>query len=273
MKIVALRIFVDTAKAYTDGVPRLLDLMEELGIRGSFFFGMGSESTGSTVSKLFGSDNQDITASAPGILRDTYRRGQDCGICGWNPREWERRFEKLKDTTLESNIKKAIELFARRAGVRPSGFASPGWRTSYMSLRIQDEMRFKYCSDTFGLYPYLPRITWKAFSTVQIPSTLPPMEDVLSELSRQDAELALSALRDQLSGGLNVLPINAILAAGSEYFACISTFLAQCKSDGVRFMGLDKVASNIDRNSLQECDVRDVQMGKTRKSVSTQDLT
>ena len=272
MKIIASRIFVDTAKAYTEGVPRWLDLMDGLGIRGSFFFGMGTESTGSAISKFMGKA-QEITASAPGILRDAHRRGQDCGICGWNPFEWETRLEKLKDTTLESDMKRAIEMFARRAGVRPSGFAAPGWRTGYINLRIQDEMRFKYCSDTFGLYPYLPRISWKTFSTVQIPSTLPPVESVLKGLSSQDTKSALSALKGQLRDGLNVLPINAILAAGSECFAAMNDFFRECRDEGVRFVGLDTVALNLDRDLLTECDVLDVQAKAVGKLVASQSLT
>lgn len=272
MKIVASRILVDTAKAYSEGVPRLLDLMDTLGMRGSFFFGMGTESRGSAISKLIGKE-PDIMASVPGILRDVYRRGQDCGICGWNPLEWEARLEKLKDTTLESDMKRAVEMFARRAGARPSGFAAPGWRTGYMSLRIQDEMRFKYCSDTFGLYPYLPRISWKTFSTVQIPSTLPPVESVLKGLNSQEIRSALSALKGQLRDGLNVLPINAILAAGSDCFAAINVFFRECIDEGVKFAGLDTVALNLDRNLLTECDVLDVQAKAAGKPVATQSLT
>ena len=269
MKIVAARIYADSISGYRDGVPRWLDLMNSLGARGSFFFGMGSESTGSAISKLFKTE-QNIVAAAPGILRDAYRRGQDCGIYGWNPKEWETRFEKLKDTTIESNIRRAIELFARRAGVRPSGFASPGWRTSYISLRIQDEMRFRYCSDTFGLYPYLPRISWKKFSTVQIPSTLPPLENVLKGLSQGNTSRALTELKGQLREGLNVLPASALLGANAECFAAISEFFRECSEEGVRFLGLDTVAASLDRESLPECDVADMMAEGMDKPVSAQ---
>ena len=254
MKILSLKIYTDTVSGYRDGVPRLLDILGELDIEASFFFGMGTESTGSALSKFMG-EGREIVASAPGILRDAFKRGQDCGIYGWNPLEWQSRLEKIKDTTLESDMKRAIEYFARRVGYRPNGFAAPGCRVNYISLRIQDDLHLRYCSDTFGFYPFMPQLSWKVFATPQIPSTLPPVEVIPKKVSETEARQGLSELANSIRNGLNVLPFNAAVANENVICAPLHEFLLRMRENGVKFMSLGSVAHSINRESLEPCDV------------------
>ncbi|MDR1020948.1 MAG: polysaccharide deacetylase family protein [Synergistaceae bacterium] len=254
MKIIALKIYTDTLKAYRDGVPRLLDALNGLAIEGSFFFGMGSEGTGSAISRIFG-QGKEIVASAPGILRDAARRGQDCGVYGWNPQEWCQRLQKLKDTTIEADIKRAIEYFARRTGARPDGFAAPGFRVSYFSLRVVDDVHFKYCSDTFGLYPFFPRMSWKTFDTLQIPSNLPPLEAVLAKARESEARRLLEGLWDSIGEGLSVVPLNAVIATFPHIYGPFCEFLLRSVQEGAKFISLNTVAERLDQSALPSCEV------------------
>ena len=254
MKILSLKIYADTLNGYRDGVPRLLDIFDELDIEASFFFGMGTESTGSALSRIMG-EGREIVASAPGILRDAYKRRQDCGIYGWNPLEWQSRLEKIMDTTLESDMKKAVEYFAQRTGYPPDGFAAPGCRVNYMSLRIQDDLNLKYCSDTFGFYPFLPQLSWKVFNTPQIPSTLPPIEVILKKASEEEARAGFSELTNSMGEGLNVLPLNAAVAFDSAVQTPLYDFLRRMRGSGVNFMSLGGVARRIKKESLEPCEV------------------
>jgi undecaprenyl phosphate-alpha-L-ara4FN deformylase len=254
MKILALKIYTDTLHAYRDGVPRLLDVLNERGIEGSFFFGMGSEGTGSAISKLLG-EGRDIVAGAPGIIRDASRRGQDCGVYGWNPIEWQTRLDRMKDTTIDADMRRAVEYFTRRTGIRPNGFAAPGFRVSYISLRIQDDMRFKYCSDTFGFYPFFPKMSWKTFSTPQIPSTIPPIEIVLQRVTEPVARERLAELAAALPEGLSVLPLNAAVATEPSVLTPFREFVVRCVEDGVRFVNLNTVMKSLRAESLPTSEV------------------
>ncbi|MDR3321802.1 MAG: polysaccharide deacetylase family protein [Synergistaceae bacterium] len=271
MRILALKIYADTLRAYREGVPKLLDAFDELSITGSFFFGMGREGSGSVVSRVFG-EGQEIVASAPDILRDASRRGQDCGIYGWNPKEWETRLDKLKDTTLEADTKRAIEYFARKTGSHPSGFSAPGFRVNYMSLRVEDEAHFKYCSDTFGFYPFKPRISWKVFNTPQIPSTLPPLEVVLQRASESEARSRLKELDGSIEVGLNVLPVNAAAVINPQIFGPFHEFLLRSAREGVRFVSLSAVAGKVDISSLPPCEVTDARVFGMSQGVALQTL-
>ncbi|MDR3331944.1 MAG: polysaccharide deacetylase family protein [Synergistaceae bacterium] len=254
MKILSLKIYTDTLKAYRDGVPRLLDILNEQAIEGSFFFGMGSEGTGSAVSKLFG-EGKEIVASAPGIIRDAARRGQDCGIYGWNPMEWQSRLGKMRDTTIDADIKRAVEYFSRRTGCRPNGFAAPGFNINYISLRILDDVHFKYCSDTFGFYPFLPKMSWKTFSTPQIPSTIPPVELVLHKANESLARERLTELAESLPDGLSVLPMNSIVVTFDEIQSPFREFILRCVENDIKFINLNGIVGSLDVESLPACDV------------------
>lgn len=271
MKILALKVYTDTQKAYLEGVPRLLDIMDELYAFGSFFFGMGTESAGGDLRKLFG-EGTAIAESSPGVLRDAAKRGQDCGVYGWNPQEWEARLDKMQDTTLEADIKRAVETFTRRTGVRPSGFAAPGWQVNYMSLRVQDAMHFRYCSDTFGFYPYLPKLSWKTFSTPQIPDTLPPVEVALRGASSDQINERLRLLETSLSIGLTVLPMNSAVAISRELRGPLRDFLLRCRDGGVKFMDLGSVAKVLNPEDLPVCEVVAAKAQGLPRPVATQSI-
>jgi peptidoglycan/xylan/chitin deacetylase (PgdA/CDA1 family) len=271
MRIVAFKIYVDSVHGYQEGVPKLLDVFGAQCLEASFFFGMGTEDDGSAISSAFRNEKE-IVASAPGIIRDARSCGHDCGIYGWNPREWQLRFERMNDTTIEANIKRSIKCFSQRTGAQPNGFASPGFRVNYISLRILDDLRFKYGSDTFGYYPYRPRISWKTFETPQIPSTHPPLEIMLQKLPEAVVRVRMENLFDTLPDGLSVLPMNASVAAVPEIFPSLYEFISLCRDTGVRFISLFRAAQSLDAKKLPQCEVTSARARNMSRKVAVQAL-
>lgn len=269
MKIAALKIYCDSIRGYRDGIPRLLDVLDCLGVPASIFFGMGTEDDGGMVSRIF-REEREIVGSAPGIIRDAFRRGFDCGIYGWNPREWESRLDKIRDTTLEADLKRAADLFFRRTGSRPTSSAAPGCRVSYISMRIQDDLQLLYASDTFGQYPFFPRMSWKTFETPQIPSTIPPLEIVMRKVAPSAMHRSLTSLRESLPDGLSVIPMNASLGLTNEFCAALSGFIERSLFEGTRFLSLAQVIMNLGSIELPSCEVRSADAYGTPHEVAIQ---
>jgi hypothetical protein len=125
--------------------------------------------------------------------------------------------------------------------------ASPGWTVSFDSLEIQDGMGLSYCSDARGTAPFFPIMAGRRFSTLQIPTTWPTMDELLGENG-----ITLETINDQylqiLKPGLNVHTIHAEL----EGKALSSTFvelLKQLTERNVRFVTLAEVADEFGANA------------------------
>lgn len=269
MKILALKIDVDSHRGYREGVPALLELFDRRGIRGSFFFSMGPDRLPGFLDRLRGETWPTIISSAPGILRDADRRGHDCGLHAWNPQEWRQSLDRLPVTTLEANLRKAVAGYVERTGHAPRGSAAPGWCVSDMSLRIQDELNFQYGSDTLGFYPFIPRIGRKAFSTPQIPTTLPPLESVRKQHPDMSIDQLASTMVESLQDGLNVLSLRAE-NEGIAQLALMAEILSLCESGKVRVMDLFSISKTLQRNNLPVCSVEFRKVGHFRHEIAVQ---
>ena len=249
MKILALKIDVDSHRGYREGVPSLLELFDRRNIIASFFFSMGPDKLPGFWSRLRGETCPTIISSAPGIIRDADRRGHDCGIHAWNPQEWKRDLDRLPVTTLEAILRKAVKNYIERTGHAPHGSAAPGWCVSDMSLRIQDELNVEYGSDTLGFYPFIPKMGRKIFSTPQIPTTLPQLEQVRKQHPALKIEQLASTMIESLQDGLNVLSLRAE-NEGIAQLELMEKILECCKSNEVRVLDLLSVSKTLQKKTL-----------------------
>lgn len=252
MKLLAIKIDIDTQKGYRVGVPALLDLFDSEGVRATFCFSMGPENLPSFLARLRKDNLITIISSAPGIIRDVDKRGHDCALHAWNPQEWKQNLDKLPVTTLEATLRKAVASYVERIGRAPQGFSAPGWKVSDMSLRIENELNLSYCSDCIGFYPFYPKLGRKLFNTLQIPTTLPPLEFVRKENPLQSGEQLAESLITSLAPGLNVLSIDAEVE-GIGQLSFIKSLLALSKSNGVGILSLQAVADSLKGSSIPVC--------------------
>ena len=72
VKILGLKVDVDTLRGYREGVPNLLGLLEELSVKASFFFSMGPDNSGKALVRVF----------RPGFL-EKMRRTSAVSTYGW----------------------------------------------------------------------------------------------------------------------------------------------------------------------------------------------
>ena len=128
------------------GVPRILDLMDDYGIKTSFY--------------------------VPGYIVDTYpalveeikRRGHEIGHHGYMH---EPPTKLTRDEEIEV-LEKGIESIVRVTGERPKGYRSPSWELSEHSLGLLQERGFLYDTSLMGDdVPYMVEANGKPF--VEIP--------------------------------------------------------------------------------------------------------
>jgi peptidoglycan/xylan/chitin deacetylase (PgdA/CDA1 family) len=259
---VALRVDVDTRRGLDEGVPALLELFRRLDIRASFFVAMGPDRSGRALRralrpsflvkmwrtnpfKLYGIRTllsgtllpaRLVGAGAPALLRQVADEGHEIAPHGWDHVGWQDRIDRLSPALVRNHLTAAARAFEAVFGTPPHASAAPGWRTSPEALAVQEECGLRYASDTRGTAPFRPWVGDGQLKTIQVPTTMPTMDELLGRM-RAVPDVLLDALRP----GLNVFTLHAEVEGGPLRRA-FQTFIERAASRGVAFARLDDVA-------------------------------
>src|SRR5262249_40529206 len=93
-------------------------------------------------------------------------------------------------------------------GTAAHAFGAPGWQCSPASLASEDAMQLAYHSDTRGAGPFIPEMDGERFRTVEIPTTLPTLDETYGRIGTTVESLA-AYYAQQLRPGLNVYTAHA----------------------------------------------------------------
>ena len=270
----AIKIDIDTLKGYLEGLPRLLEILKTHDVKASVFFSMGPDNSGKAIRRVFRKGfitkmfrtkapsayglktllygtllkAPMITASNPDLIRRTADDGHDCGIHSWDHVYWQDNLPTLSKDTIRAELERAFSQFEDYAGFRPESCAAPGWQVTPDSLSVQDKLRLKYCSDSRGYSPFIPEMGDTTFSTPQIPSTLPTLDEILGthdeKLGTIKPENVSTYYAKSLRTGLNVHTIHTEMEGGMMH-GTFSEFLDRCRDMGVSFLTLKEAVKKI----------------------------
>lgn len=173
-----MRFDVDTEACMVEGVPRLLDLADRLGVRFTFFFNMGrAVSRRRMLSGLLGRGassrpsaaklsplqklgvrgylrtallNPLVGAAHPEILREAHERGHEVGLHGGsNHACWQAEGTAWDERRLAQEVEYGLAAL-RQAGVPTTLFSSPGWQGSPALNRVLANKGFRLVADAHG---------------------------------------------------------------------------------------------------------------------------
>jgi len=263
---IALKVDVDTFVGTRDGIPNLLRILKDFGIRATFYFSLGPDNSGKAIRRIFhkGFLRKMLRTRAPSmyglrtlmygtllpppiigkglpeLLRSVQQAGHEVGIHCWDHVKWHDYLSTFQKHTTFRELDQADTMFERIFGSRARTTAAPGWTLSYDSLEIQDGMGLTYCSDARGIAPFFPIMDGRRFLTLQIPTTMPTMDELLGENG-----ITLETINDQylqiLKPGLNVHTIHAELE-GNALSSTFVELLKRLAERNVCFMTLAEVA-------------------------------
>jgi undecaprenyl phosphate-alpha-L-ara4FN deformylase len=279
-RVVGLEVHVDTCEGMRSGVPRLLDLFRKYGIRSTFFVPMGKDHTGWTVKRVFTRKGFLRKAGRAGVvstygvktlmyglllpgpeiarrnrelLQAIVTEGHELGIHGLDHVYWHDHIRAMDRARTEAILSKAIEVYTELLSVEPRSFAAPGWTINAHALAFFDQRRFAYSSDTRGRYPFYPSMENVVHGTLQIPSTLPTLDEMVGLEGNTPAELARYFL-GCLADGLNVISVHTELE-GKRWTQFLARFIERSLAAGFRFERLIDIAEAVKREGgIPVCD-------------------
>ena len=207
VRVLGLRIDVDTHEGMKSGVPKLLEVFGAHGVKGTFYLSMGPDRAGLAVlnifrpgflakmrrtkaARLYGLRTmlsgtllsaRMIATALPDIARRITAEGHEVGVHAWDHRWWQDNLEKLSEAQVARELARAYEAFVEIYGVPPKTFAAPAWFSTDASLSFQENFGLHYASDCRGEEPFLPVVGGAALVTPQVPTTLPTLDEALGE--------------------------------------------------------------------------------------------
>jgi len=279
-----LKVDVDTHVGLRDGAPRLLELFARHGVRASWFVAMGPDRTGRAVVRAFRQKgfltkmvrsrapklyplstmlrgtllpSVPIVASQPERLREIERAGHEVGVHGWDHVRWHDALARLRDDDVRDELSQAVALFSQVLGRRPDGFAAPGWQCTGASLRVVDELGFRWRSDTRGRFPYRPQADGYRSMIPEIPTTLPTLDEVIGVAGRTPQELARAYEAWLDRDGVNVHTIHTEVEGGA-YLGQLDLLLSRVR-DTLPIRTLGEIAAELP--DVEQLPVATVQPG------------
>lgn len=267
-----LKVDVDTLQGFREGVPALLEILAARGIKASFFVALGPDNSGKAVFRVFKQQGflekmwrtrapalyglrtmfygtllpaPVIGEGAGQILQALAAAGHEVGVHGYDHVRWHDHLLTMSREDVARELSQAQKMFSYHLGRPARAFAAPGWQCSAAHRAVLFDSGFLYSSDTRGSAPYFPRFGDEINPLLEIPTTLPTLDELLgfNGCGPEDfTELVLS--RIQKGKVPQVLTVHAEVEGGplSGDFAGL---LDRCREQGVEFLRLEDWAREL----------------------------
>jgi undecaprenyl phosphate-alpha-L-ara4FN deformylase len=223
----ALRVDIDTVRGLLDGVPPMLKISEELGVKATYFASVGIDTS---ARAFFGTPNlrrhlsvnplrkyglREILASLRGrkfakhaqALRSIEEEGHEVGLHGYDHVQWIREALQWSSPRAAEVLAQGVEAFRAIFGRDPKAFASPGFVVNDAVLEAEEAAGFEYASDYHrdgDCLPYTPT----GRRVLQIPVNAPLIEDLVAK-GDSDGQIISGMLEMLQKNSLTVIYLHA----------------------------------------------------------------
>jgi peptidoglycan/xylan/chitin deacetylase (PgdA/CDA1 family) len=264
--VLGLRVDVDTHDGMRDGVPRLLEVMEEEEVKATFYFAMGPDRSGLAVlnalrpgflkkmtrtsaARVYGLrtvlsgtllPSRPIGVAFPRIACRARDEGHETGVHAWDHRQWQDRLFRFPPEKTAAELDKGFRAYEQIFKAPPRTFAAPAWLSNDDALLHEETYGLDYASDCRGTEPFLPIVRGETLKTPQVPATLPTLDEALGD-TFQDAPAYFAAMVDEATrASWPVFTLHAELEGG-PYDEDFRVFLRRARSAGLRCVPLGEL--------------------------------
>lgn len=254
----ALKVDVDTLDGTRSGVPELLRLFARHGVRATFLFSLGPDHTGRAVRRIFRPGffrkvrrtsvvshygwrtllygtllpGPDIGGKTADVMRSVAAAGHEVGVHCFDHVLWQDHVVTADPTWTRRQIDLAYARFSEIFGRPPAVHGAAGWQMNPSAYRAEADLGFRYASDTRGRCPYWPVIDGTRAGCLQLPTTLPTLDELIGrdDLPQATPVAALAAATERGGEAGHVFTLHAEIEGGllrAEFEALLSTWRAQ----------------------------------------------
>jgi undecaprenyl phosphate-alpha-L-ara4FN deformylase len=271
----ALKVDVDTYRGTLEGVPRLVDLFEKHGLRATFFFSLGPDTSGKAIKRVFrkGFVKKVLSASpaasygfrtmlygtllpAPDIggrsetiarMREAAAAGHSVGIHAWDHIDWHDHLPRMSRAEIEAVVSKEHARFREIFGKPATLQAAPGWTATPLSVEVQEAHGIVATSDTRGGGPFFAlRADGTPSMVLEVPSTLPTLDELLAlplpgAGTQREKVCEFLRMRVREDGPYHVHSIHTEIEGASSFCDWFAEQIRAWKSDGTDFLTFEEI--------------------------------
>lgn len=217
MPHLVLKVDVDTWRGTREGVPGLVRLLQKHDANASFLFSLGPDHTGWALRRAFRPGffgkvartsvlehyglktlmygvllpAPDIGRECAAQMRSVRDAGFECGIHTWDHVLWQDNVCRRDAEWTRRQMQLAWDRYVDIFGEAPRTHGAAGWQMNVHAFARLDELGLAYASDGRcrltesgaladpGAGPYRLRLDGRTGSCLQLPTTLPTMDELL----------------------------------------------------------------------------------------------
>lgn len=273
MPQLAIKIDVDTERGTRIGVPNLLKLFQQYNIPATFLFSLGPDNTGRAIKRIFRPGflkkvsrtsvvstygfrtlmngvllpGPHIGKKHAALMREVRTQQHEVGIHCYDHVHWQDNVNKMSSTEVLKEFTKACDEFQRVFATAPKTAGAAGWQANANSLAAYDAMNLLYGSDARGTQPFFSHADGITFNTLQIPTTLPTLDELIGRPEFPENKLIdhyLSLLNPDLP---NVFTTHAEIE-GMRYLQWFSDFIKTAHDKNITFVTMETIAQEMLQN-------------------------
>ena len=275
MARIALKVDVDTLRGTREGVPRLLQVLQRHGVHATFLFSLGPDHTGwalkrvfrpgflskvsrTSVTKHYGYKTllygvllpaPDIGRTAAAEMRAARDAGHECGIHTWDHVVWQDQVRQRDEAWTRAQMALSWARFEDIFRQPPATHGAAGWQMNAAAFQQLDDWGLAYASDGRGMAPYRLSIAGHTLRHVQMPTTLPTLDELIGADGIDEGNVARALVKLTENNADQVYTLHAELEGGLLAPA-FDALLAGWKAQGHQLVTMGGMASRIDATVL-----------------------
>jgi peptidoglycan/xylan/chitin deacetylase (PgdA/CDA1 family) len=276
----ALKVDVDTLDGTRTGVPELLRVFDRHRLRATFLFSLGPDHTGRAVRRIFRPGffskvrrtsvvshygwrtllygtllpGPDIGRRAGDVMRSVAAAGHEVGVHTYDHVVWQDHVAAADEAWTRRQLQLACDRFAEIFGRPAVVHGAAGWQMNAFAYRLEAELGFGYASDTRGRFPYQPMIDGVPVGCIQLPTTLPTLDELIGrgDLLAGTPVATLLAATERPPPAGHVFTLHAEIE-GRLLRDPFESLLSGWQAQGYQLGALDESASAIDPPTVPKC--------------------
>jgi undecaprenyl phosphate-alpha-L-ara4FN deformylase len=248
-----------------------MEVLEDHGVKASFFLSLGPDNSGRALLRIFRQQGflekmwrtrapalygfktmcygtllpaPLIGPAAPHLLPRLAAAGHEVGLHGYDHVRWHDHLYHFSSERVTREIAQAQDTYTAIMGKPATSFAAPGWQCSLSSRVALSAQHFLYGSDTRGTTPYFPAFGDRVTKVLEIPTTLPTLDELLGFHGCRAQDFTNLVLARSARGVPQILTIHAEVEGG-PFLTEFGRLLAGCRQREIEFFRLEDWAGEL----------------------------